>query len=147
MQYLDEDVMCCFFFFKQKTAYEMRIIDWSSDVFSSDLFRPSSAPMLRETAMRRGTSTPRPITTHRGSRPDRSETKTNAALDRAPQCTDAERQQIFLTEIAVDVVPEEIPALERQRNPLHRRIVDRRVEAVGVVIIPGIVGILQIGRE
>src|SRR3546814_8788468 len=26
------------FFFKQKTAYEMRISDWSSDVCSSDLF-------------------------------------------------------------------------------------------------------------
>src|SRR3546814_6318721 len=30
-----------FFFFKQKTAYEMRIIDWSSDVCSSDLHVPS----------------------------------------------------------------------------------------------------------
>src|SRR3546814_3612029 len=29
-----------FFFFKQKTAYEMRISDWSSDVCSSDLSRP-----------------------------------------------------------------------------------------------------------
>src|SRR3546814_8088682 len=29
--------VCCFFFFKQKTAYEMRISDWSSDVCSSDL--------------------------------------------------------------------------------------------------------------
>src|SRR3546814_9807756 len=29
--------MSCFFFFKQKTAYEMRISDWSSDVCSSDL--------------------------------------------------------------------------------------------------------------
>src|SRR3546814_3455038 len=28
---------CCFFFFKQKTAYELRISDWSSDVCSSDL--------------------------------------------------------------------------------------------------------------
>src|SRR3546814_14196641 len=28
------------FFFKQKTAYEMRISDWSSDVCSSDLLRP-----------------------------------------------------------------------------------------------------------
>src|SRR3546814_3406177 len=27
----------CRFFFKQKTAYEMRISDWSSDVCSSDL--------------------------------------------------------------------------------------------------------------
>src|SRR3546814_1316080 len=31
-----------FFFFKQKTAYEMRISDWSSDVCSSDL------PVVRE---------------------------------------------------------------------------------------------------
>src|SRR3546814_3199566 len=30
-------VYVCFFFFKQKTAYEMRISDWSSDVCSSDL--------------------------------------------------------------------------------------------------------------
>src|SRR3546814_2849968 len=29
---------CGFFFFKQKTAYEMRISDWSSDVCSSDLY-------------------------------------------------------------------------------------------------------------
>src|SRR3546814_5109318 len=29
--------MTVFFFFKQKTAYEMRISDWSSDVCSSDL--------------------------------------------------------------------------------------------------------------
>src|SRR3546814_2685413 len=35
--------MC--FFFKQKTAYEMRISDWSSDVCSSDL-RGSNAPGL-----------------------------------------------------------------------------------------------------
>src|SRR3546814_4437851 len=34
-----------FFFFKQKTAYEMRISDWSSDVCSSDLdnFRSDGA--------------------------------------------------------------------------------------------------------
>src|SRR3546814_10331688 len=30
-------LFCFFFFFKQKTAYEMRISDWSSDVCSSDL--------------------------------------------------------------------------------------------------------------
>src|SRR3546814_4773690 len=33
----------CFFFFKQKTAYEMRISDWSSDVCSSDLRAPGRA--------------------------------------------------------------------------------------------------------
>src|SRR3546814_9267679 len=30
-------MFCWFLFFKQKTAYEMRISDWSSDVCSSDL--------------------------------------------------------------------------------------------------------------
>src|SRR3546814_8725851 len=35
--------MCGFCFFKQKTAYEMRISDWSSDVCSSDLFREFAA--------------------------------------------------------------------------------------------------------
>src|SRR3546814_2404165 len=30
-------LLIIFFFFKQKTAYEMRISDWSSDVCSSDL--------------------------------------------------------------------------------------------------------------
>src|SRR3546814_2447480 len=38
----------CVFFFKQKTAYEMRISDWSSDVCSSDLYdlreRPDDTP-------------------------------------------------------------------------------------------------------
>src|SRR3546814_1228413 len=33
-----------FFFFKQKTAYEMRISDWSSDVCSSDLEEIIVAP-------------------------------------------------------------------------------------------------------
>src|SRR3546814_7077847 len=35
-----------FFFFKQKTAYEMRISDWSSDVCSSDLMAPVPAHIL-----------------------------------------------------------------------------------------------------
>src|SRR3546814_3221485 len=50
-----------FFFFKQKTAYEMRISDWSSDVCSSDLGQecrvavgaglvPAAQPGLRQRA-------------------------------------------------------------------------------------------------
>src|SRR3546814_6950090 len=42
-------VVCLFFFFKQKTAYDMRISDWSSDVCSSDLLSftgHNSAPRL-----------------------------------------------------------------------------------------------------
>src|SRR3546814_5516264 len=41
MRWVGYGVGCCLcgvlFFFKQKTAYEMRISDWSSDVCSSDL--------------------------------------------------------------------------------------------------------------
>src|SRR3546814_6233900 len=45
-----EHVDCFFFFFKQKTAYEMRISDWSSDVCSSDLTAlhpPGAGPRVR----------------------------------------------------------------------------------------------------
>src|SRR3546814_16515613 len=55
--------MYVFFFFKQKTAYEMRISDWNSDVCSSDLpvsagpicasRRNSSVVSVRSTAWRR----------------------------------------------------------------------------------------------
>src|SRR3546814_7357623 len=41
-------LLCFFFFFKQKTAYEMRISDWSSDVCSSDLSRRRIAPPLMQ---------------------------------------------------------------------------------------------------
>src|SRR3546814_16048756 len=34
-------MICCFCFFKQKTAFDMRISDWSSDVCSSDLDKVS----------------------------------------------------------------------------------------------------------
>src|SRR3546814_3015416 len=57
----------CFFFFKQKTAYEMRISDWSSDVCSSDLNRA----LLCCARLQRG-SRPRPnqFTQHGLARPD-----------------------------------------------------------------------------
>src|SRR3546814_13771134 len=48
-------VFLFFFFFKQKTAYEMRISDWSSDVCSSDLDREVarvSTPLLSSAAGR-----------------------------------------------------------------------------------------------
>src|SRR3546814_19395797 len=42
-----------FFFFKQKTAYEMRISDWSSDVCSSDLQRGYRPEEVAGTILRR----------------------------------------------------------------------------------------------
>src|SRR3546814_5465184 len=46
------------FFFKQKTAYEMRISDWSSDVCSSDLDRED--PRRFGAARRAGDGDPEP---------------------------------------------------------------------------------------
>src|SRR3546814_18002443 len=43
------DFAAGFFFFKQKTAYEMRISDWSSDVCSSDLHWHFTLPIMRWT--------------------------------------------------------------------------------------------------
>src|SRR3546814_12617346 len=48
---------CFFFFFKQKTAYEMRISDWSSDVCSSDL----TAAAAIEPAFPEPPPTPAPV--------------------------------------------------------------------------------------
>src|SRR3546814_273643 len=52
------DVLCVFVFFKPKTAYEMRISDWSSDVCSSDLCgcrrRHNAAATSKERYQRRG---------------------------------------------------------------------------------------------
>src|SRR3546814_6867852 len=53
----------CFFFFKQKTAYELRISDWSSDVCSSDLPVP---PPLATPARR--CKAPGPGTAFQGDR-------------------------------------------------------------------------------
>src|SRR3546814_15059205 len=39
------EVLIVYFFFKQKTAYEMRISDWSSDVCSSDLHPVDRRPL------------------------------------------------------------------------------------------------------
>src|SRR3546814_8471572 len=53
LHYVDLYRCCLFFFFKQKTAYELRISDWSSDVCSSDL-RGKPPPVGRaDPALRR----------------------------------------------------------------------------------------------
>src|SRR3546814_1983301 len=62
-------VVVLFFLFKQKTAYELRISDWSSDVCSSDLKRCERAASrwvspAAEASLARGSS-PRPAATRR----------------------------------------------------------------------------------
>src|SRR3546814_20454988 len=51
-----------FFFFKQKTAYEMRISDWSSDVCSSDLVTGDSARLKTGRDLYAGVRVGGPIT-------------------------------------------------------------------------------------
>src|SRR3546814_11816210 len=48
--------LCFVFFFKEKTAYEMRISDWGSDVCASDLLAPDlvEGDVLRRMACGRG---------------------------------------------------------------------------------------------
>src|SRR3546814_10605721 len=56
-------IMVCYymyiFFFKQKTAYEMRISDWSSDVCSSDLETDRSGEPLTRTWLSTSSRSPR----------------------------------------------------------------------------------------
>src|SRR3546814_7251272 len=60
--------LCFFFFFKQKTAYEMRISDWSSDVCSSDLSSRLRYEAFRSRRYARF-STPWTSSLHRISKP------------------------------------------------------------------------------
>src|SRR3546814_8499565 len=53
VEYMWLFVIVFFFFFKQKTAYEMRISDWSSDVCSSDLQRIGDDQRQRARALLR----------------------------------------------------------------------------------------------
>src|SRR3546814_9239266 len=54
-------LLIVFFFFKQKTAYEMRISDWSSDVCSSDLLAIGRVAIGRASCRERGRKTPLPF--------------------------------------------------------------------------------------
>src|SRR3546814_15449380 len=61
--------MCdLFFFFKQKTAYEMRISDWSSDVCSSDL--PARSRVLPQKDKRGDRRSPAAALQVNGTRPE-----------------------------------------------------------------------------
>src|SRR3546814_10514359 len=76
-----------FFFFKQKTAYEMRISDWSSDVCSSDLasevcitgFNPISRP---SGILRRGARGIGSLQSASIAAPSRSRTRDESVPDR-----------------------------------------------------------------
>src|SRR3546814_10433810 len=60
-------LIVCFFFFKQKTAYEMRISDWSSDVCSSDLFGVATARAISSASGSRNLCCPLAFHPHESS--------------------------------------------------------------------------------
>src|SRR3546814_3216565 len=70
-----------FFFFKQKTAYEMRISDWSSDVCSSDLRK--APPLVSGEGGRLPSGGPRPTSLERkpAMRRARGRRQTSGAMD------------------------------------------------------------------
>src|SRR3546814_14470539 len=111
-------MFCCFvFFFKQKTAYEMRISDWSSDVCSSD---------LRAAAPRRRFAQQFRIALHRlrhivrSPRPERIE-----RMDRA-----LERDLLMLKDRRTRC-PRLQPHLGRARGPLDRARAGAVLAAIG----------------
>src|SRR3546814_6132112 len=80
--------MLFFFFFKQKTAYEMRISDWSSDVCSSDLAggaapRPAGARRLAGGPLRRQPHHAQPRRARR-ARPRAVRLRASGGLGRGP---------------------------------------------------------------
>src|SRR3546814_10247401 len=79
-------LFCFIFFFKQKTAYDMRISDWSSDVCSSDLHRRS---WLR---YRGGANPARPAEPHASGADDEAMYR-KAAEPRQMYCRRYARQQ------------------------------------------------------
>src|SRR5216117_4326651 len=71
-----------FFFFKQKTAYEIRKGDWSSDVCSSDLRARASRPVasVRMNGIERGAQALNMVTAHESSPARRPGARALAAL-------------------------------------------------------------------
>src|SRR3546814_9516200 len=97
-------VCLVFFFFKQKTAYEMRISDWSSDVCSSDLRVPAGLPGFRRRASDRSAAESRQRATRPSSASD-CDARTPAGIasgpaDRSEEHT-SELQSLMRTSYAV----------------------------------------------
>src|SRR3546814_6527370 len=103
-----------FFFSKQKTAYEMRISDWSSDVCSSDLSPGSS----------------RRLPTRRGRQPQRiadDDQRTGRHGDRSDQRRDEAEDRQRHSEEVVDDSQREILTHDPHRRAGNARSEERSV--------------------
>src|SRR3546814_1465778 len=107
--------LVCFFFFKQKTAYEMRISDWSSDVCSSDLRQPVVEESQVELARLEDLRDPAVEVLRRGivarfrMPPGTGELRAVLGLQKSDQCH------------LPPVVPSRMPGCPRQPGPSRAR--------------------------
>src|SRR3546814_3953462 len=113
------DVCCCVvFFFKQKTAYEMRISDWSSDVCSSDLQIPVSQ-RTQPLVSRQGL--------YRGVRQSRLHPRLPRAGDARSRPADGADERLPDADRHGDTAPADGAAL-RQRARARRMVAERSEE-------------------
>src|SRR3546814_7486692 len=114
--------MLNFFFFKQKTAYEMRISDWSSDVCSSDLLADAVGKVL--ILLEHGGAT------HEIQRPGVDLVQIGiAALREGAQQVERRRRLRIGPDLALRIglaalrlepdVVDDVAAIARQRNAVH----------------------------
>src|SRR3546814_13290319 len=111
-----------FFFFKQKTAYEMRISDWSSDVCSSDL---TPEGLVQAGAEQRAAAKPL-VQALRGRVEDLAQGRI-ALVPRRRVAADAGAEQVVVEEAIGGIGDRSLPARLLQRNvrPHERPQADR----------------------
>src|SRR3546814_1131790 len=96
---LDGEFLYCFLFFMQKTAYEMRISDWSSDVCSSDLLMFLLANLLRagtNLALGSFETSVKPILQRKLRAAILREPETNLSADRIPDADKLIRERLSI---------------------------------------------------
>src|SRR3546814_11070526 len=117
------------FFFKQKTAYELRISDWSSDVCSSDLpggfgrtgnhrifRRGASQPEVGE---EQGAAITRPCGRHGGRRRERRP-RAGCRLSRSIGCASCSKRVCVYVELSVVVVYLKRKSVIKRKQVVYR---------------------------
>src|SRR3546814_1117645 len=109
-----------FFFFKQKTAYEMRISDWSSDVCSSDL---ESGRSRRRAPIKGGAAPASEVRAGQSANPRICDQGKDAMADKSARSR--------LIGQVVQVAQKRLPANRAQRAEPFLRSEERRVGKEG----------------
>src|SRR3546814_9244177 len=93
-------IIRCFmiFFFKQKTAYEMRISDWSSDVCSSDLYFRRKLIAWKDDILRESNQTLQHLQEDTSQEPDIAD-RASTETDRALELRTRDRQRKLIAKI------------------------------------------------